>query len=169
MNNKFCALSVKERSQRNSCGCIYSLFSEQTWADFQAHDTGSHSFLRSLFILNGKGKAADKVPSTNTEETDGAQGWLCSFIYIFSISLPAEMWFFCLSRSGYVPKVTGELTGWRAGLRDLAFHCRIQAIQWAWVPQIFQCHSVWGIVLQPSWASGAKVTENILKNFKSTF
>lgn len=137
MNNKFCALSAKERSQRNSCGYIYSLFSEQTWADFQAHDTGSHSFLHSLFILKGKGKAADKVPSTNSKETDGAQGWLYSFICIFSFTLPAKMWFFCLSRSEYVPQVTGELTGWRAGLWDLAFHCRIQASQWAWASQIF--------------------------------
>lgn len=166
VSNKFRALSEKERSQRNSCGYIYRLFSEQTWGDFQAHDTGSHFFLHSLFILKGKGKAADKVPSANSKETDGAQGWFCSFICIFSFTLPSEMWFFCLSRSGYVPQVTGELTGWKAGLWDLTFHCRIQAFNEDGYQNFFR---VWGIALQPSWVFEAKVTEKILRNFKSTF
>lgn len=61
--------------------------------------------LRSIFVLRGKGKADDKVPRTESEETDGAQGWLCSFICIFSFALPCEIWFFCLSRSGCVPQV----------------------------------------------------------------
>lgn len=88
MNNKFCSLSVKERSQKYSCGYIYSLFSEQTWADFQAHDTGRHSLLRSLFTLKGKGKAADKVPGTNSgRQMELKADFVPSFVFLASPSL----------------------------------------------------------------------------------
>lgn len=58
-----------------------------------------------FFVLGEKDEADDKVPRTESEETDGAQGWLCCFICVFSFVLPGEMRFFSLSRPGYAPQV----------------------------------------------------------------